>query len=147
MNFVFQNCMQNVQNECENFAFENGGKKLNCSQEPVGDIPKMHLTMLLLQMCPSYLISSISSSPPAIAAATPPPPPPPQQTSPILTLATQTRVTRKRGWKIVEEHSDTFPDLPPAKRISKLRLTFCDEPENILNIERRPTRSSKRNKK
>ena len=75
---------------------------------------------------------------------TPPPPPPPQQTSPILTLAAQTS-TRKRGWNIVDESS--FSHLPTTKKKSRLRLTFCDAPENITNIDKRTTRSSKRNKK
>ena len=130
---------------------------LTRSPEPqvVGDIPNASYH------APSpnvSLISSISSSPPVRAAATPTLPTPPplptptpthqQQTSPILALATQTRVTRKRGRNIIEENSDTYIDPPPpAKRISRLRLTFCDAPENIKNIEKRPTRSSKRIKK
>ena len=100
------------------------------------------------------LISSLSSSPPVNASPMEAPPvsdpPLPLQTSPILTLVTQSRVTRKRGRNIDEESTDNisdFPLPPPAKRISRLRLTFCDAQENITNIEKRITRSSKRNKK
>ena len=125
---------------------------LTRSPEPqtVGDIPNASYH------APSpnvSLISSISSSPPVTAATTPPssptpPLPPQQQTSPILALATQTIVTRKRARNVIDEHSDTFIDLPPrAKRKSRLRLTFCDATENIKNIDKRTTRSSKRIKK
>ena len=50
---------------------------------------------------------------------------------------------QESSWQI---KTDNFSDLPPAKRVSRLRLTFCDAPEKIKNIENRTTRSSKRNK-
>ena len=77
--------------------------------------------------------------------------PPQLHTSPILTLVTQSqRVTQKRGRDIVDENDDSvddFPLPPPAKKKSRLRLTFCDAEESITNLEKRVTRSSKRNKK
>ena len=67
-----------------------------------------------------------------------------------IALVTQSRVTQKRRRDIVEEHTESVDEMPlppPAKRVSRLKLTFCDAQENIKNIDRRVTRLSKKNKK
>ena len=88
------------------------------------------------------LISSLSTSPPVSTGPTEAssvPDPPQLHTSPILALVTQSRVTQKRRRDIVEEHTESVDEmpLPPlAKRVSRLRLTFCDAQENIINIDK-----------
>ena len=59
-------------------------------------------------------------------------------------------MTKKIGQNIIDENIDEnndvveeIPLLPPAKKKSRLGLTYC---ENITNIDKRVTRLSKRNK-
>ena len=60
-------------------------------------------------------------------------------------------MTKKRGRNIIDENIDEntdnvdeIPQLPPAKKKSRLGLAFC---EYNTNIDKRVTRLSKRNKK
>ena len=43
---------------------------------------------------------------------------------------------------------DSPPALPPAKRISrqKVQITFCESPDNIVNIRKKSLRSNKNKK-
>ena len=123
---------------------------LTRSPEPnvVADIPTA------LYHPPSPNISLISS------LLTSPPPSSPQIEVPTVSdssqlhtfpILTQSSVTKKRGRNIIDENIDEntdvveeIPLLPPAKKKSRLGLTYC---ENITNIDKRVTRLSKRNKK
>ena len=67
------------------------------------------------------------------------------QMSPVVALSLEAeplpKAKRKRRGKNLEA-----ADLPPAKRISKVKLTYCEAQENISNLKR-VTRSSKSKKK
>ena len=65
--------------------------------------------------------------------------------SPISVMSVQKKRMREIETQV---DLDSPPALPPAKRISrqKIQITFCENPDNIVNIRKKSLRSNKNKK-